>query len=541
MSSFKKKENLKLKNKKASKKDKKLNFFAGILIVIGSSIGAGIFFKSEAVLTQNNSSLILAIFSWIIASLAILLMALSLLEITSDTNGDLSIVGWNKKFNRWMVYQMSKNFSLYINIPITFFMMPLYAIMSFQDALQAFNINVIIGNGEYDYLIWITLLVLINLYLLFTSGLSAKYASANNNITLIFKILAIVASVVVALIYFVYSKEINVNWLTKNDYNPSEQVFSIYKFAPGIGLFISWAGIFFAYDGFYVATGISEELKEPKKAPKALMIGLVVVTILHLIIALSMSINGRGDFKKFLDFLKTYNYQWVFALINLFIGIGVIGIINGFSFWIPRFIIELIKLEEIPFSKKLKKLIKPHSTKVGLLYSLVLIFPIVFVFIVAGILFYPEKNDDFYQLYGSKMSSLYNFADLISNWISLIIFGFIALSCYGAIKDALKNKNKYPKWFISVNAIIVLFMGVVLVVNFSLPFVELPLLINQKNTLEISETLIEKINYEIQGKILSIIVFFTFIAIMILPPVFTKYQLLQKTQKLCLKISKKHR
>lgn len=43
-------------------KSKKISFFSAILVVMGSSIGAGIFFKSKSVLDNSQNSLILAIF-----------------------------------------------------------------------------------------------------------------------------------------------------------------------------------------------------------------------------------------------------------------------------------------------------------------------------------------------------------------------------------------------------------------------------------------------------------------------------------------------
>ena len=62
-----------------------INFFSAILVVMGSSIGAGIFFKSKSVLDNSQNSLILAIFCWIIAAFSVIAMALALIEISNKS------------------------------------------------------------------------------------------------------------------------------------------------------------------------------------------------------------------------------------------------------------------------------------------------------------------------------------------------------------------------------------------------------------------------------------------------------------------------
>ncbi|EFF41581.1 amino acid permease, partial [Mycoplasmopsis alligatoris] len=500
-------------------KSKKINFFTGILIVIGSSMGAGIFFKSQSVLESNNYSLFLAIFSWIIASLAIVLMGISLLDISAKNKGNLSIVGWNHRFNTWMTYQMSKNFTLYINITLTYFFMPLYAIMSFQDGARIFGFYNF--NTQADWAIWTIIILVISAYFIVTSGLKAKLATIQNAITLGFKIFALVATIIVGFSIFIIEvkngNKLDIHWFKKIEISDPTKPMSFSNIMPFGGLFISWAGIFFAYDGFYVSTGISNELKDPKKTPKALLIGLSVVTIIHLIVALAMSLNGRGDFKEYSNFLSKNNLAWIYGLINLSIGIGVIGIINGFSLWIPRFIEELIQMHDVPFYKKLVKKTNQSYPVVGVVYSLVLILPIVLIFCILGAtLYYPKEDPSgYYQLYGSGMSSLYNFADLMSNWISLLVFAFMAIAFFGAILESRRTPKKFSKRFKVVNIIVTLFLFVVVFVNFLYPIVDLILIISQKNTLQ------EEI-YQIafRGRLLSFLTLILFLAIIILPPVF---------------------
>ncbi|SGA02261.1 amino acid transporter [Mycoplasmopsis arginini] len=71
---------------------------------------------------------------------------------------------------------------------------------------------------------------------------------------------------------------------------------------PVLGIFGSLAGIFFAFDGFYVSAGIQSEMKNPEKTPDALVIGLFSMTGIYILIAAAMSLGAKsGGFYDFGD------------------------------------------------------------------------------------------------------------------------------------------------------------------------------------------------------------------------------------------------
>ncbi len=125
----------------AAPTSKKIGFFSAMLIVMGSSIGAGIFFKAEGVLKDSQGNLIFAIFAWLLAAFAVIAIALALLEVASARNDNLSLIGWTKTFNSRTLYKASKNFMFYIYLPLTYFFMPFYVILSIQDALASFEVS----------------------------------------------------------------------------------------------------------------------------------------------------------------------------------------------------------------------------------------------------------------------------------------------------------------------------------------------------------------------------------------------------------------
>lgn len=179
---------------------KRISFFSIILIVIGSSIGAGIFFQSSKILKYSGNNLVWAIFAWCLAAFAVIAMALALVEISSGALGDnLGIIGWCKKFNKRIVYQACKNFMTYAYIPLTYFFMPMYAILSFQDGLAGFGVNNNFGTAN-DWAIWMIIAMIISLWFIFSAGLSARLGNVQNWVVTLIKFIPLAGTVIIGLI-----------------------------------------------------------------------------------------------------------------------------------------------------------------------------------------------------------------------------------------------------------------------------------------------------------------------------------------------------
>ena len=469
-------------------KSKKISFFSAILVVMGSSIGAGIFFKSKSVLDNSQNSLILAIFCWIIAAFSVIAMALALIEISSARNDNLSLLGWTKVFNSRTTFKASKNFMFYIYLPLTFFYMPLYFINSLQDGIGALihNNQSIIENKSVipftfntncDWFIWSIIGFLIFTYFFFFAGISSKVGNIQNKIVTYIKFLPLAF---VAIMGFVLVGMNAGGEFSIGVQKPTADLAaggSLSSFAPGLGMFLAISAIFFAYDGFYVAAGIQSEMEEPKKTPMAILLGLVFTTVIYLIIAISMSING-GSFSDMLDYMETLmpNVGHVlFGIVNIMIAIGVLGIINGFAMWAPRFTEDLIKEGELPFSIKYKDKLNENKPKVGIMYSFVITIPIVIVFTLIGALAYI---DNYGTSYGSGMGKLYTFADLMGTWTALFTFGFITAAIYGGIKNRKTKKvqTDQKSYFVPMAIVAVIIVGLALTVTILIPIFDLLLI-----------------------------------------------------------------
>lgn len=464
---------------------KKIGFFSAMLIVMGSSIGAGIFFKAKGVLESSQGNLIFAIFAWLIAAFAVIAMALALLEVASARNDNLSLIGWTKTFNSRTMYKASKNFMFYIYLPLTYFFMPFYVIMSLQDALGGFGVRntILTGSGlDADWVIWFIISLVISLFFIFVSGISSRAGNIMNKMIMAVKFIPLIATPIVAFIVVgMKGAHVSVNLDgVDNGITGSVPDLTIFgRVSPFLGLFIAIGAIFFAYDGFYVTAGIQSEMKEPKKTPVAILLGLGATTVIYLIIAISMTLTGNGGLFGLYDFLEEKNVLWVFGVINLTVAIGVLGIINGFAMWAPRFVEDLIVEHELPFSHKFLNKLNPNKPMVGIIYSLIITLPIIIAFTIIGAYAYVGPGKVSYGLdYGSKqMGGVYAFCDLMGTWTAVLAFLFIVASIFGCLRNRKSNfvqteKNKHFVWSAWVSVIVIsLAIGVLVIDAFYNVFV----------------------------------------------------------------------
>ena len=433
---------------------KKIGFFSAMMIVIGAVMGAGIFFKSNTVLSYSQGSIIMSIFCWLIGVFAVISMVLALIEISSARNDNLSIIGWCQTFNKRVIHKASKNFFIYVFVPLSYFFLPLYVIMSVQDGVMALSDNYNGFGTNADWAIMMVFALIISIYFIVVCGLSSRIGNIQNWIITCLNMIPAIIAIISGFVAIglnsgdLSNPNINVGFVPTDTANPA----NLYRFGymtPGIGIFIAVGAIFFAYDGFYLAAGMQSELKEPKKVSLALILGLFVVTIIYLSISVAMSLGSdSGTPSGFLSFFKKNNLIWLYVLFNILIGVGVLSIINSFGIWTPRLAENLIAMNELPFGNKFVNKLSNHRPKVGIMYNFIISIPTIIIFCAIGGLGYINTYSSLG--YGTGVGSLYSFADLMATWTSVGAFTFIIFSIFGALQNRKTNavivkKTKYLK------------------------------------------------------------------------------------------------
>lgn len=395
-------------------KSKKVGFFAAMALVMGSAIGAGIFFKSGTVLADSGGNLYWAIAAWVVAALTVVCMALALLEIAGASKGNLSIIGWCKTFNGKYAYKGCKYFMTYVYMPIHYFLMSLYVVSSLQDALRGFGVLNNFGTNS-DWAVWMLVALAIAGYFIFVSALPAKVASVHNLVIMAVKFFPLVGVVIVGVaaaclpenvggtVYGGVNNADGIVWA-----NPNSQ--TMFGLSPGVGLFGAISAIFFAFDGFYVASGIQTELKEPKKAPVAIVLGLALTTAVYLAIAAATSIStAGGSFTGLKEWLDARNAGWVFSVMSLLITVGILGIINGFAAWSSRFVVDLAREGEIYVPKRMLPLLDAPTPVFGARYTALMVMPVIVVMCaVGGLAYFPSEAYAHYGEGGGLAYSLYD-------------------------------------------------------------------------------------------------------------------------------------
>lgn len=477
-------------------KTKKITFFSAVILAMGSCIGAGIFFKSESVLNNSGGSLVLAMMSWVLAAFTVLSMAFALIEInSSNTKNNLSLIGWNKTFCKKIFYKMSKNFMFYLYLPLTFFFMPLYVTMSIQDGWMEFmggssaGANAVLGTGV-DWLIWTLISLSITTYFITFAGYKAKIGNVHNKIIMMFKFIPLLFAGLIGFIMIIQGTEVTAT-ADVDIPNISEGISkgeSASNLFPFLGIFTAIGSIFFAYDGFYITVGVQSEMKEPKKTSLAILLGLSFVSLIYIIISISLSLFAGGSISGLREAME--NAKWnegaingILGTINILIAIGILGIINGFALWSPRFIEDAIKDDEIPFGRLFKHKLNPHYPKVGVIYTLIFSITATLVFTIIGTFGYFDAGGYGDQNYGKYMGALYSFADLMASWLSVFVFVFVMLPIVGALKNRKTNKIKVEKSknFVPFAWIAIIMVSIAMIIQVLIPIIDLFLLIGAKD------------------------------------------------------------
>ncbi len=522
------------KKKKVTKSEvtkKKITFASAILLVIGSSIGAGIFLKNGEVLSNVGGSAVLALISWVLSIFGVICMGISLAEIASaSTDSNLGIISWVKNFCPKYLFKVSKYFMAFLYLPLNFFLMPYYVVIQFQDAFG------------WQTTWWISALIAfgISAWFFIASGLSSRLGDIQNKAITAVKFIplafCIVAGIVLAIMgegAFAKSAEVSIwpqYWVNPN---PARLV----NMFPMLGILGSVPAIIFSYDGFYSAAGIQSEMEEPKKTPAALVVGLVIVSIINILIAVGLLLGSEDGRVNTLGWFNEHGFHWVIGVTQILIAIGILGIINGFAIYNPLYYQDLIKDGELPFSEHLKDKIKTQKHNwVGLIYAGVLTIIFFAVFTIIGALAYSDTigygDTTMTNLFGIQSTiqgydlianghcnTLYSFCDLMANWTSIFAFLCVVFATNGAMKNRKTNRVKVTKvkgfWFCSIVSTIVISLGCLFILVASVADI---IIVNSW------DHNLENWSTEMLGAIMTLVMLVVFVLVCCIPSCYETYR-----------------
>lgn len=437
------------------KKAKKITLLSTIIIIVGSVIGAGIFFKNKTLFSLSQGNLAWVLGAWGLAIIGIFALILAIVEISSTSETNAGILEWAKKFMPNILYNSSKNFMVVIFLPLTIVILPFFAISMFEEAGLNFE------NWEV-LMVWLVMLA----YFLITNWISMRFSEISQ---WFFTVIQMIPLFIVPLLGFmnilpgdqIMNKEIGVAE------SQVEQIHGLAAMAPSLVMVSGIPAIMFAFDGFYNATSLKEDMVEPKKNIKAIVIGIAIIASIYIWVTIGFGLgtsNGSITGIEINDTLK--------KIIEIIISVGVISTINGYV------MTTLNQFEYLDSKTESMILVKVKKTmyKLGLIDKSDRFYAFSFLALltpILSIIFWAIGS--YAWTADTEFDGTSALIDTLSSYNSLIIYLVIGGSIVGGIIN--RKTNRIPvqkfKYFLPAAYFAILFIAVALLWAFIEGFVNL--------------------------------------------------------------------
>lgn len=313
---------------------KKYGLFTAIAMIIGIVIGSGIFFKSDNILIATNGNVVMGVLVFCLAALCVIFGCLNIAELARRTEGTGGIIAYAEKFVSKKASCIFGWFYVLLYYP-TLIVVVAWVIGIYSTML--FGID-----GSLENQILIGTLFIVFLYIINT--LSAKLGGYFQNSATLIKLIPLILIAVYGLFFSDFSG------LTPENLALVKSTSWIAAIAP----------IAFSFDGWVVATSISNEIKNAKRnLPLALIIGPLFILIVYIAYFVGISVlvgpenvMALGD--KHVDVAAKAIFGDTGAkAILVFVIISVIGTVNGLIMGLIRLPYSLALRNMLPFSSKL--------------------------------------------------------------------------------------------------------------------------------------------------------------------------------------------
>lgn len=329
---------------------KEISFFGALSTVMGTVIGAGVFFKASAVVQQTQSAG-LTLLVWLLAGFLTICGGLTVAELATaipETGGPIRYIE--------KIYGKLPSFLLGWAQTIIYFPANIAA-LSIIFATQLISLFHLSLN------LLIPLSILTALSITGINLLGTKAAANVQSFTLSIKLIPIALIIIAGLL------------------TPGKVEVSLLQFSSSqdsswmVGVSGALLATLFAYDGWMGVGNIAGELKRPEKdLPKAIILGLSFVTVVYVLInvaflktlpvtAIAGNLNSASDTAGIL--FGSFGGK----LVTIGILISVYGALNGYTMTGLRVPYAMALENELPFSNHFVRLTK--RTKVPYVAAIV--------------------------------------------------------------------------------------------------------------------------------------------------------------------------
>ncbi|MGZ9756425.1 APC family permease [Mycoplasma sp. 4423] len=405
-------------------KHKKIGLFFSLMLVIGSVVGIGIFFKNGSISRTTGGDGVTWLLAWIVGGLISLTAALSFAEIGSFKNTKLTgLSNWAFKVGGSRLgYFTSISFS-------TFYFGALNALLGIFGSEVWFTFIGAASKLDTSHIHSVVHIIIGLLFMIVFMLLNYASTRTSGQLQSFFTILKFVPILVALFIGIVLPNVHNAGGV--NAFTIIGKSFSIK------GLVAALPAVLFAYDAFLGNASMSHKIKKPNKnVPKAIFFGMAFVVVIYTLIALSSILHNQGNIGGLLsDTLPKSVAAYISPIIWFFILISTFGVLNGLS---AAFINETHNTVKAKLYFGSRALIK----RFGLQKTFWIYITIIFAF--WGVLIYIPAivlNTDI-------------LIDAVSNYPTLFFFNIYALVIllYAIKRHKISETNKINKWVFYISA-----------------------------------------------------------------------------------------
>ncbi|MCM3735064.1 amino acid permease [Bacillus cytotoxicus] len=315
---------------------KEIGFFAALTTVIGTVIGAGVFFKPTALYGVTGSAS-LGILAWVIGGILTVCSGLTAAELSAAIPETGGMMAYLKR-----TYGNLTAFLLGWAQTVIYFPANIaaLAIIFGTQAVSLFGLNA----NEHKLMI-IGVAIITAAFVTFMNSLGAKAAGGIQMASTICKLVPLALLIIFGLLH---KGDVTLQ-LFPVEAGPGKSFIS----ALGSGLLATM----FAYDGWIHVGNIAGEMKNPKKdLPKAIVIGLSTVMVVYLLINIAFLMVMSASALAGTDTPASQVATILFGamggkLVTIGILISVFGTINGYIMTGMRIPYAMALENKLPFSK----------------------------------------------------------------------------------------------------------------------------------------------------------------------------------------------
>ncbi len=426
---------------KNQKLEAKYGLFTAISLVIGQVIGSGIFFKVDDVLSATQGNSFAGLLGFIIVGVSVVFAAISMANYAELLPKDGGILNY-------VEYRFGKKAAAFVGWMYLSLFYPLLTAVLFT--VSGIYISHLLAEfmGFEPRFLHYTLIGIFNLFLFLGLNIFRPKTSG------IFQQL----TTVLKLIPLILIASLGIISLVKGDVEEANTFsYAAKNVAEGQNLWLlvaaSFVPIAFAFDGWYIATQLSGEIKNSSKnLPKALVIGTSVVLLVYIFyysgIVLRMSGSEIMSLKDtyITEFSRKIASKTGAILIQLFVIISVLGTANGLLLATTRVPYQFYNQD---FSKKFLNLGKVNEKTNTPINSALLAFAVIMFYMV---LYYITNTANFFTAKGYDISA-------IPIAFIYIVNGALFVGLLKLIKNGTFKGNALIKYFMAIVAI----LGVIIV------------------------------------------------------------------------------